>query len=93
MLLKFRERDTEFAVSRERVKKLSAHLEMSETAVIHLALASFAKEQLPAYEPDDGPLSASSLRKIRAAAKKGLAKGEVISRTSMFKDGKVDFPS
>ena len=57
LLLKFRAKNTRYGVTRETLKSLAAELDTTETMVIHLAISRFAKEVLPAYEGDDGPLS------------------------------------
>ncbi len=56
MILRYRERDTPFAVSRRTTTRLADTLGMTETQVIHLALAELAARHLPQYAPDDGPL-------------------------------------
>jgi len=43
-----------------------------------------AQEVLPAYEPDDGPLTQEQLAALRRDAKERLAKGEILSRQSLF---------
>ena len=54
-------------------------LGLSETQVVHLALANLARQTLPGYEADNGPLSAEQLAAIgklvpqgRLKASKGL---------------------
>jgi hypothetical protein len=84
MLLKFRAKDTRLGVTRETVKALAAELDTNETQVIHMALSKLAEEMLPAYEPDDGPLSARELTAVRRAAKKTLPKGKVVEVKSLF---------
>ena len=71
LLLKFRDRDTRYGdtrygdtrygVTRSTVKSLAEELQVSETQVVHLALSKLAEEVLPAYELDDGPLTAAQL--------------------------------
>ena len=39
LLLKFRDRDTRYGVTRSTVKSLAAELDVSETQVVHLALS------------------------------------------------------
>ena len=84
LLLKFRSRDTQFGVTRETVKAMAARFDLSETEVVHMALSRLAKEELPAYEPDDGPLSARQLRSLRKAANAALPQGKVVSKQSLF---------
>ena len=65
VLLRYRDRDTPFAVSRKTATRLSDQLGLSETQVIHLALAELAAKHLPQYPPDGGAVSAEALRAIR----------------------------
>jgi len=65
VLLRYRERDTPFAVSRKTASRLSEQLGLSETQVIHLALAELAAKHLPQYAPDDGPLNPEAVRAIK----------------------------
>ena len=71
VLLRYRERDTPFAVSRKTATRLSDQLGLSETQVIHLALAELAAKHLPQYAPDDGPLNPEAVRAIRKRVPKG----------------------
>jgi hypothetical protein len=84
LLLKFRARNTPYGVTRETLKALSVELDMTETMVIHLAVSRFAKEVLPAYEPDEGPLSPGYVAWLRKTAKSRLPKGRVISKKSLL---------
>ncbi len=84
LLVKFRARDTQFGVTRVTVKALANELDMSETQVIHMALSKFATEVLPAYAPDEGPLTAKQLQALRKDAAKHLPKGKLISREVLF---------
>jgi hypothetical protein len=84
MLLKFRKKDTQLGVTRDTVKALAAKLDVTETQVIHMALSKLAEEMLPAYEQDDGPLTARELVTVRRAAKKALPKGKVLDVKSLF---------
>lgn len=84
LLLKFRRRDTQFGVTRETVKAMAERFDLSETEVVHMALSRLAKEELPAYEPDDGPLSAQDLRALRKVAGAALPKGKVVKKQSLF---------
>lgn len=65
VLLRYREADTRFGVSRETAIRLAQTLGLSETQVIHAALATFARQTLPQYEPDDGPLTAAQEKAIK----------------------------
>ncbi len=83
LLLKFRGKDTPYGVTRETLKTLSAELDMSETMVIRLAVSRFAREVLPAYEADEGPLTPAYLAWLRDAAKARLPKGGLVNRKSL----------
>ncbi len=84
LLLKFRARDTQFGVTRETVKTMAAHFDLSETEVVHMALSRMAKEELPAYEADEGPLSARDIKALRTVARATLPKGKVVTKNSLF---------
>jgi hypothetical protein len=84
LLVKFRSRDTQFGVTRETVKALAKEFDVNETQVIHMALSKFAREVLPAYAPDDGPLTAKQIRALRKDAAPHLPKGKILSREALF---------
>lgn len=84
LLVKFRVKDTQFGVTRSTVKALATELDLSETQVIHMALSKFASDVLPAYAPDDGPLTAKQIAAIRKDAAKHLPKGKLLSRQDLF---------
>lgn len=84
LLLKFRERDTQFGVTRQTVKAMAERFDLSETEVVHMALSRLAKDELPAYEADDGPLSASDVKALRKTAQSGLPGGRVIRKQTLF---------
>lgn len=84
MLLKFRAKNTRFGVTRDTVKSLASELDTTETAVVHLALSKLATEMLPAYEADDGPLTARELAAVKRAAKAALPKGKVLDVKKLF---------
>ena len=65
ILLRYRETDTAYGVSRRTATRLAKVLGLSETQVIHVALAQFARQNLPRYEPDEAPLSAEQKNAIR----------------------------
>ena len=75
LLRKFRTRDTQFGVTRETVKAMAARIGLSETEVVHMAPSRMAKEELPAYEADDGPLSARDVKALTEFARAVLPKG------------------
>jgi hypothetical protein len=84
LLLKFRARDTRIGVTRGTVKALAQELDLNETQVIHMALARLAADVLPAYAPDDGPLTAAQVKALREDAKKHMPKGKTLSREVLF---------
>ncbi len=57
ILLRYREKDSALGVSRETATRLAESLGVSETQVIHVALAQLARQTLPRYEVDNGPLT------------------------------------
>ena len=84
LLVKFRSKDTKFGVTRGTVKALAKELDVNETQVIHMALSKFATDVLPAYAPDDGPLTALQLKALRKDANNHLPKGKTLSREALF---------
>lgn len=84
LLVKFRSKDTQFGVTRGTVKALAKELDVNETQVIHMALSKFATDVLPAYAPDDGPLTAKQVQALRKDATKHMPKGKVVSRETLF---------
>lgn len=84
LLLKFRSKDTQFGVTRSTVKKMAAIYDLSETEVVHMALSRMAKDDLPAYEADDGRLTARELTAVRKVAAARLPTGKVRSKQSLF---------
>jgi hypothetical protein len=79
LLVSFRNKDGLLGVTRGTVRKLAAELNLKETQVVHFALRRLADSVLPAYEPDDGPLSDTQLAAIRSLA--GRQKVESVSST------------
>ena len=65
MLLKFKARDTIMGVQKNTVKRMAELLGFNETDVVHYALSKLAREVIPAYEMDEGPLSEFELNKIK----------------------------
>ena len=84
LLLKFRAHDTQFGVTRETVKALAAHFDLSETQVVHMALSRMAQNELPAYEADDGPLSPAEVKSLGKIASQALPTGKVLREQSLF---------
>ena len=64
VLLRYRDQDTAYGVTRKTTTRLAKTLGLSETQVVHIALANLARQTLPRYEPDDGPLTAEQLAAI-----------------------------
>jgi hypothetical protein len=85
LLVKFRSKDTQFGVTRRTVKALAKELDVNETQVIHMALSKLASDVLPAYELDDGPLTAKQVAALRQDVEKHFPRGKLISRASLFK--------
>ena len=85
LLVKFRSKDTQFGVTRGTVKALAKELDVNETQVIHMALSKLASDVLPAYELDDGPLTAKQVAALRKDVEKNFPRGKLISRESLFK--------
>lgn len=84
LLVKFRSKDSQFGVTRKTVKALAKELDVNETQAIHMALSKFAAEVLPAYAPDDGPLTARQIAALRKDAERHMPKGKTVSRESLF---------
>lgn len=76
VLLRYRDSDTAFGVSRDTATRLAKTLGLSETQVIHVALAQFARQTLPSYEPDDGPLTDAQKEEIERLQPSGRMKVE-----------------
>jgi hypothetical protein len=74
ILLRYRGSDSTSGVTRATATRLAKTLGMSETEVIHAALAHFARQNLPAYEPDDGPLTEEQMRAIERLQPPGRMK-------------------
>lgn len=71
MVFRFRDADTRFGVSRRTTTRLAKQLGMTETEVIHYAIAQLAREQLPAYEPDDAALTPKQVERIKQLEPQG----------------------
>ncbi len=65
ILLRYRDKDTAYGVTRKTTTRLARTLGLSETQVVHVALANLARQTLPRYEPDDGPLTDEQMAAIR----------------------------
>lgn len=64
ILLRYREKDTPYGVTRKTTTRLADTLGLSETQVVHVALANLARQTLPRYELDDGPLTKEQMDAI-----------------------------
>lgn len=84
LLLKFKSRDSSYGVTRETLKALAEEMDVSETTVVHLAISRFARDVLPAYEMDDGPLTVADIKRVRKAAQPMLPKGKVLNKRSLL---------
>ncbi len=84
LLIKFKSRDSGYGVTRKTLKALAAEMDVSETMVVHLAISRFARDVLPAYDMDDGPLTREDVARIRKAARPMLPKGKVLHKRSLL---------
>ena len=84
LLVKFRSKDTPMGVTRGTVKALAKELDVNETQVIHMALSKFATDYLPAYQPDEGPLTSAQLTALRRDAAQHLPRGKTLSKETLF---------
>ncbi len=74
ILLRYRDTDSEYGVSRETATRLAQTLGLSETQIIHVALARFARQTLPQYEIDNGPLTGAQEKAIEKLQPSGRMK-------------------
>jgi hypothetical protein len=74
ILLRYRHQDTAYGVTRKTTTRLAKTLGLSETQVVHVALANLARQTLPRYEPDDGPLTRQQMDEIRRLQPPGRMK-------------------
>ena len=70
ILFRPRAKDTTSGITRQTLKRLAKVLDVAESEVIHRALAKYAQENLPRYEPDDGPLTRGQHRSITARVRR-----------------------
>jgi len=80
ILLRYRDSDTPYGVSRRTASKLAKTLGLTETQVIRVALAQLASQTLPRYEPDHGPLTERQAKAIR----KLVPQGGMMDKESLF---------
>ncbi len=81
LLVGFRDKDNRFGVTRATLGRLAETLGLNETQVVHYALSQLARTELPAYEPDDGPLTRREIQAIQKAA--GGRRGKSV-KASLF---------
>lgn len=74
ILLRYRDQDTAYGVTRRTTTRLAQTLGVSETQVVHIALANLARQALPRYDADDGPLTAEQLAAIDKFVPQGRLK-------------------
>ena len=66
------------------VKALTDELQASEHRLACAALPRMPSKLLPAYEADDGPLTAGQLASVRKLADASLPKGQALDGQSLF---------
>jgi hypothetical protein len=74
ILLRYRDQDTPYGVTRQTTAKLAETLGLSETQVVHVALANLARQTLARYEADTGPLTEEQMKAIRRLQPPGRMK-------------------
>ena len=74
ILLRYRDKDTAYCVTRKTTTRLAQTLGLSETQVVHVALANLARQTLPRYEADNGPLTPEQLAAIDKLVPQGRLK-------------------
>ena len=84
LLLKFRVKDTPFGVTLATLKRIAEHDDLSETEAVHWALSRMPKDELPAYDADDGSLTALPFQALRKVAAPSLPQGKVLREESLF---------
>ena len=82
LLFRFRPADSTNGISRSTMAQLAEYLGYNETQVMHLALKKLAREVLPAYERDDGLVSAATLKFLKKREPQGKLK---IVASSLFR--------
>jgi hypothetical protein len=65
LLLHYRAKDTPNGITRNTVLLVADSLGLTETQLVHQALAQFVARALPQYEPENGPLSERAIAAIR----------------------------
>ena len=82
--LEFHLQDTTSGITRLTLRALARELKLSERQVVLLALARLANEKLPAYLPDDGPVTMEQIHAIQSDADAHMPKGRVLQRITLF---------
>lgn len=65
LLVQFRAKDTKFGVTRRTVRNMADRLGLTDTDTLMYALARLRDQVIPAYAPDDGPLTQAQMEAIR----------------------------
>lgn len=73
-LLRYREKDTMYGVTKNTARRLARLHGLNETQLLHSLLAQAAARDLPRYQPDDGPISDAAWKQVMAHAPKKLGK-------------------
>jgi hypothetical protein len=77
ILLRYRNKDTAEGITRKTAMQLAAALGLSETQLVHVALANLARKTLSGYEADDGPVMPQQMDEIRRlVAQRGFVSGK-----------------
>lgn len=79
-----RSKDSAIGVTQDTLQAIADELGLTQSAVVHLALARFAKEVLPTYEQDIGPLTSKDLAHLRRAANPKLQEGKPVRRRTLL---------
>lgn len=74
ILLRYRDQDTAYGVTRKTAGRLARTLGLSETQIVHVALANLARQTLPRYEADNGPLTRQQMDQLRRLQPPGRMK-------------------
>ena len=74
ILLRYRDKDSVYGVTRRTATRLASTLGLSETQVVHVALANLARQTLPRYEADEGPIDSKLRSEIRRLQPPGRMK-------------------
>ena len=64
VLVRFKKSDSAYGVTRATVQKLAKTMHLNVSDLVHVALAECAKANLPRYEIDTGPLTATEHERI-----------------------------